>query len=1172
MVYNMNKTRLIKSLFIVVIMLQFLSCSSDKNDEVLQPDGNNNRRYLSVRNLEFSSSTVDFAEQSKGSKTVKSFSVSNNEKNYPIKFSIDNIPNNITVLDTSTCAKDNATVYPGEGCIYSILLANNEVGDQLDNITFYDNYSEVYLGVSSNVVTRSVRTTGRNTQSATSRGASVRDVTAQNITVQSATARGATARDVTAQSATARDASARDASARDASARGASAISNTGTNVELSKTSTTGINAYSSNTQNIDLSDSNIQGVTSVNFPLIISKEYHSYGKVDRALNGVLTDFVISNSSSAEVSFDISPLTSGGYIIHPISTCKTGVNKLSSGQNCFISMVFSPTSSTIYNDSFDVSYRGEKISVSLTGVGAKRYTDINSLKLSKDIINYGTVTNGEYKVYSVTVKNNSNDSFMKFSLGNIEDGFSYLPSSTCGVYFTTLPPSQSCELSVKYLSSPKDKTVNIKVGTVNLWVNNLFKEIKFLSNSTDKNILSIDQSIIDFDNILVKSINSNMFTLNNNSDLAQSIRITSSDDITINNAPTSIQAGSSMKVDFSLQPKNIDRDYRGNIKVTTSDGSDYILPVKAEVVSKSNIDVTQFLSSASIGEKVYMYDDNMLVYNPLIDNKSNQLYSYNLSSTTWNKIEYTGDVPKYGIGAELLFFDDAFYLFGGADKDSNLSNNLLYFDTISKKWSSIVIDNGDIKPTARKGYKGVVAKEKLYIMGGVDSNGNQLDEIWSYDLSRRSKGFDKVNINHSFTATEINDASTILMSDNDNLYIVVANKVYSYRIGGELKWKEEYSVAGIDLLKNINAVIDNKVLYLIGNKIGNDKLFLSKLNMITGQTVEIETNVAIKGGFKSVLQLNSDGFIYLFLMFDDKVSNELYYLNDISGMFVEIDTKIYTNIEKIDASVLYKEYIYSLGSDNKLYNYNLNSKRFEYKSLINCANILTTVTPHLISDSNRNKLYVVDGSNNMCEYDIELGSWVKKGVGTSTGVQDNFSVAIYGNHLWLYGGMKSDKTVSDELWKYDIDGSSGWIKVTKSLSSTTSIYGVYDHKMVVYGDALYIVGGYLDTLSRKNNSIFKIDLSEGLVSIKTVSTLDIEKQLSDNFGIALYKSGFVLLGLNDIKNNILYYNVEDNDFTIYSSIGGDYFDKEYVSKVISFGSALYLQNNIYQRVSKIILE
>ncbi len=1123
----MKINRLIKSLFITILIVQFLGCSSDKGSDVLQPDDNINRRYLSVRHLEFSSSKVEFNEQSKGSKTVKSFSVSNHEKNYPIKFSIDNIPNNITFLDTSTCQVDNATVYPGEDCVYSILLSNNEEGNHLDNITFYDNYSEVYLGVSSNVTARGVEpakilrddvgtiNSAQNIELATSKSVQVFDSNIDDV-----------------------------------------GTTNSAQNIELTT---------SKSVESVQVFDSNIDDVASANFPLVVNKEYHSYGIVDMASKEVSTDFVITNRSSSQVDFDISSLTSNGYIVHPVSTCKVGANKLPAGKSCFVYMVFSPRSSTIYNDSFQVSYGSEKISISLTGVGAKRYTDINSLKLSEEFIEYGTVANGEFRVHRVTVQNRSNDSFMKFSLADISDGFSYLPSSTCGIYFTTLPPSQSCELAIKYLSPSNG-------GSVNLWINNLFKEIKFLSNSSDENIMSIDQSVVDFDNILVNSISSNIFTLNNNSNIDQSVSITSSDDIKIVNAETTIEAGSSKNISLSLQPKNIDRDYKSNIKVKTSDGLDYILPVKAEVVEFSNIDATQFLSSASIGESVYIYDDNMLMYNPLIDNISNQLSIYNISSLTWSKVESVGVAPKHGIGADLLFFGDALYLFGGEDKDGALSNNLSYFDTINKKWNNIFIDDKYIKPTARKGYKGVVAKDKLFIMGGVDGGGNQLGDIWVYDLNRGSNGWTQLDIDPLFSTTEMSDASTILLSDNESLYILVANKVYSYRIDGDLKWKEEYSIVGIDALNNIDASIRNNVLYITGNKIGNDKLFLNKLDLITGKTVEIETNVTINSNFKSIINSSNDGFIYLFLMFDDKVSNKFYYFNDISSTFVEIDMQIYPYIEKIDASVLYNEYVYTLGSDNKLYNYNLNTKRFEYKNTVDCANISAIVAPHLISDSNRNKLYVIDGSNNMCEYDIALDRWMESSIGSVTGVQDNFSVAIHDNHLWLYGGIKSDNTVSDDLWKYKINGSSGWVKVTKASSPATLSYGVYDHKMVVYGDVLYIVGGYLDISRSKNNSILRIDLSEELVSLEVVSTLDTEQQLSDNFGIALYKSGFVLLGLNDIKSNILYYNVVDSEFTVYRSISGDYFDKEYVSNVISFGSALYIQNNLYQRVSKIVLQ
>ena len=44
----MNKNGLMKLIFIIIVTLQVLSCSSDRNDDVLEPDGNRNRRYLSM--------------------------------------------------------------------------------------------------------------------------------------------------------------------------------------------------------------------------------------------------------------------------------------------------------------------------------------------------------------------------------------------------------------------------------------------------------------------------------------------------------------------------------------------------------------------------------------------------------------------------------------------------------------------------------------------------------------------------------------------------------------------------------------------------------------------------------------------------------------------------------------------------------------------------------------------------------------------------------------------------------------------------------------------------------------------------------------------------------------------------------------------------------------------
>jgi Galactose oxidase, central domain len=127
--------------------------------------------------------------------------------------------------------------------------------------------------------------------------------------------------------------------------------------------------------------------------------------------------------------------------------------------------------------------------------------------------------------------------------------------------------------------------------------------------------------------------------------------------------------------------------------------------------------------------------------------KSNDLWKYDLENNDWvllNEGDYKNTDPKYHqdrpknipaprIGAAILEFKQAIYLFGGHDEQNEKLDDFWKFDLASKQW--ILIESTGSKPTGRNGHSMVLINNKLVMFGGILEITKETDDVFIYDFA-----------------------------------------------------------------------------------------------------------------------------------------------------------------------------------------------------------------------------------------------------------------------------------------------------------------------------------------------------------------------------------------------------------------------------------------------------
>lgn len=173
----------------------------------------------------------------------------------------------------------------------------------------------------------------------------------------------------------------------------------------------------------------------------------------------------------------------------------------------------------------------------------------------------------------------------------------------------------------------------------------------------------------------------------------------------------------------------------------------------------------------------------------------NNLSIYDTVYQKWDEEEPANTPPPTRFGHKAVVKDGKMYVFFGMG-DSNALDDIWEYDPATKEWTQIVPVSSN-NPVARFDHSATISGSVVWIAGGLDNNGNPLNDLWYYSFG--SNEFTQCN--------NIPAASGIYghvaACSGSELYVYggyqgsePANTMYKYTIGSGGTWTTE-NIQGI---------------------------------------------------------------------------------------------------------------------------------------------------------------------------------------------------------------------------------------------------------------------------------------------------------------------------------------------------------------------------------------
>jgi hypothetical protein len=168
--------------------------------------------------------------------------------------------------------------------------------------------------------------------------------------------------------------------------------------------------------------------------------------------------------------------------------------------------------------------------------------------------------------------------------------------------------------------------------------------------------------------------------------------------------------------------------------------------IRVDVLSTGWNDLTKTLDNIKLEPSLLFNANNQTIYavfrRELPGNKEEGLL-FQTGNPFWGWASIKSSVPEDFVTSPGVYCDDKLWFIGGSQIDpDNTSNKVWCFDPHKSKWAEL-----DAAPWVRRmGHaclyipadKKKDKKEKIWMMGGCDQNGNTLDDVWSFDVSSKT--------------------------------------------------------------------------------------------------------------------------------------------------------------------------------------------------------------------------------------------------------------------------------------------------------------------------------------------------------------------------------------------------------------------------------------------------
>lgn len=199
----------------------------------------------------------------------------------------------------------------------------------------------------------------------------------------------------------------------------------------------------------------------------------------------------------------------------------------------------------------------------------------------------------------------------------------------------------------------------------------------------------------------------------------------------------------------------------------------------------------------------------------------NHLSVYNVGEV-WLEEEPETPPPPARYGHRAVIYNNKMYVFFGMGESEAL-DDIWEYDPETRQWREI-IPVSLIKPAARDEHSATVVEDDVYIIGGLDSEGNPLSDCWKYNFSSNQweerTSFGKASYGHN--AFYYNGFIHLYGGYLDDL--ILSAYILSYSIGDN-QWSLNFPTGTFEATSNAAAVQFGGRVFLFGGLVYLNGLF-----------------------------------------------------------------------------------------------------------------------------------------------------------------------------------------------------------------------------------------------------------------------------------------------------------------------------------------------------------
>jgi hypothetical protein len=194
-----------------------------------------------------------------------------------------------------------------------------------------------------------------------------------------------------------------------------------------------------------------------------------------------------------------------------------------------------------------------------------------------------------------------------------------------------------------------------------------------------------------------------------------------------------------------------DERAKGEKKVSAiTEDTDFVLSAlgkQGEISAKVSVKVLQpgwHDSTATIGdahlEPTCLFNSdagNSIVFVIFRRTDSHQGLLFKTENPFWGWTRMPWDVPVGLVTSPGVYYDNKLWLIGGSQIDPEITSNEVWYIEPSQSASQWIKLESPSPWSRRMGHAVLVYKQKIWVMGGCDENGNALNDLSSFDVSTK---------------------------------------------------------------------------------------------------------------------------------------------------------------------------------------------------------------------------------------------------------------------------------------------------------------------------------------------------------------------------------------------------------------------------------------------------